>query len=270
VKLKCRSNRILPETCCCCCWPAGSSPFRADRSAKSAPVGIVRARRSPGARFRYCTPLQLTRPALQRSCTAWLSSTSRAFRCSPSYAFPRLFLSTREGRCTRSFKLHYTPTISSLPPASRNVGHALFLSGSSPPSRCSPHRPPLGSQRSRRLRGRSCTHVGRVCSSYVSCLCSQLGSACLLARCSSTGEPQSYRTVELMGNVSVTGYTTDVLTDSLMYAEHAKSGSNTTAASITPSLDDVRLAVQARTEGASVPKEVRYILFLPLALPTSR
>ncbi|ORY91760.1 transcription initiation factor IID, 31kD subunit-domain-containing protein [Leucosporidium creatinivorum] len=50
-------------------------------------------------------------------------------------------------------------------------------------------------------------------------------------------------------------YTTDVLTDSLMYAEHAKSGSTATTANITPSLDDVRLAVQARTEGASVPKE---------------
>lgn len=44
-----------------------------------------------------------------------------------------------------------------------------------------------------------------------------------------------------------------------MYAEHAKSGSNATTASITPSLDDVRLAVQARTEGASVPKEVSFI-----------
>lgn len=67
--------------------------------------------------------------------------------------------------------------------------------------------------------------------------------------------------------MDLTGYTTDVLTDSLMYAEHAKSGSNTNTANITPSLDDVRLAVQARTEGASVPKEVRpftlYLLIFP-------
>lgn len=51
-----------------------------------------------------------------------------------------------------------------------------------------------------------------------------------------------------------------------MYAEHAKSGSNPTTANITPSLDDVRLAVQARTEGASVPKEVNSIRCTP---PTS-
>ncbi|GAA5868806.1 hypothetical protein JCM3774_003902 [Rhodotorula dairenensis] len=49
-------------------------------------------------------------------------------------------------------------------------------------------------------------------------------------------------------------YTSDVLTDSLMYAEHARAGSNSTAP-IVPSVDDVRLAVQARTEGAQLPKE---------------
>lgn len=49
-------------------------------------------------------------------------------------------------------------------------------------------------------------------------------------------------------------YTSDILTDSLMYAEHARAGSTSTAP-IVPSVDDVRLAVQARTEGAQLPKE---------------
>ncbi|BGP38889.1 Transcription initiation factor TFIID subunit 9 [Rhodotorula kratochvilovae] len=49
-------------------------------------------------------------------------------------------------------------------------------------------------------------------------------------------------------------YTSDILTDSLMYAEHARSSSASTAP-IVPTVDDVRLAVQARTEGAQVPKE---------------
>ncbi|GAA5969819.1 hypothetical protein JCM21900_001007 [Sporobolomyces salmonicolor] len=49
-------------------------------------------------------------------------------------------------------------------------------------------------------------------------------------------------------------YTSDVLTDSLMYAEHARAGSSSTAP-VTPSIDDIRLAVQARTESAQVPKE---------------
>ncbi|GAA5906897.1 hypothetical protein JCM6882_006860 [Rhodosporidiobolus microsporus] len=57
-------------------------------------------------------------------------------------------------------------------------------------------------------------------------------------------------------------YTGDVLSDSLMYAEHARSGASGAggaaggaAAAVVPSLEDVRLAVQARTEGAQVPKE---------------
>ncbi|GAA5944483.1 uncharacterized protein JCM15063_006378 [Sporobolomyces koalae] len=62
-------------------------------------------------------------------------------------------------------------------------------------------------------------------------------------------------------------YTSDILTDSLMYAEHARSANNGQAATgganpsaaaggaLVPSIDDVRLAVQARTESASVPKE---------------
>ncbi|KWU47597.1 transcription factor TAFII-31, partial [Rhodotorula sp. JG-1b] len=54
-------------------------------------------------------------------------------------------------------------------------------------------------------------------------------------------------------------YTSDILTDSLMYAEHARAGSTSTAP-IVPSVDDVRLAVQARTEGAQLPKEVRIFL----------
>ncbi|GAA6018400.1 hypothetical protein JCM10207_000879 [Rhodosporidiobolus poonsookiae] len=49
-------------------------------------------------------------------------------------------------------------------------------------------------------------------------------------------------------------YTTDILTDALMYADHARAGSSSTAP-VVPSLDDLRLAVQARTEGAQVPKE---------------
>ncbi|GAA5927446.1 hypothetical protein JCM3775_005986 [Rhodotorula graminis] len=49
-------------------------------------------------------------------------------------------------------------------------------------------------------------------------------------------------------------YTSDILTDSLLYAEHARSGSSSTAP-VVPSIEDVRLAVQARTEGAQVPKE---------------
>ena len=53
------------------------------------------------------------------------------------------------------------------------------------------------------------------------------------------------------------GYTTDILTDSLLYAEHARPVSTTSAAQpLVPSLDDIRLAVQARTDGANVPKEV--------------
>lgn len=57
------------------------------------------------------------------------------------------------------------------------------------------------------------------------------------------------------------GYTSDVLTDSLVYAEHARTGQATSSSAgsantLTPSMDDVRLAVQARTEGASVPKEL--------------
>ncbi|GAA5834216.1 hypothetical protein JCM11251_000573 [Rhodosporidiobolus azoricus] len=53
-------------------------------------------------------------------------------------------------------------------------------------------------------------------------------------------------------------YTGDVLNDSLMYAEHARggaAGSGAAGAPVVPSLEDVRLAVQARTEGAQVPKE---------------
>lgn len=65
------------------------------------------------------------------------------------------------------------------------------------------------------------------------------------------------------------GYTSDILTDSLLYAEHARSGSSSTAP-IVPSIDDVRLAVQARTEGAQVPKEVRLALSTRLpAIETS-
>jgi hypothetical protein len=59
------------------------------------------------------------------------------------------------------------------------------------------------------------------------------------------------------------GYTADVLTDSLLYAEHARGGQSSTATThgpVVPSLDDVRLAVQARTEGSIVPKEVRSFL----------
>lgn len=55
-----------------------------------------------------------------------------------------------------------------------------------------------------------------------------------------------------------TGYTSDILSDSLMYAEHARAGSNSTAP-VVPSVDDVRLAVQARTEGAQLPKEVSQV-----------
>lgn len=55
---------------------------------------------------------------------------------------------------------------------------------------------------------------------------------------------------------TLTGYTSDVLTDSLLYAEHARAGSTSTAP-VVPSVEDVRLAVQARAEGAQVPKEVR-------------
>lgn len=51
------------------------------------------------------------------------------------------------------------------------------------------------------------------------------------------------------------GYTTDILTDALVYAEHGRSATATGA--IVPSLDDIRLAVQTRTEGAKMPKEVR-------------
>lgn len=40
-----------------------------------------------------------------------------------------------------------------------------------------------------------------------------------------------------------------------MYAEHAKSG-DSKAQQLVPSLDDIRLAIQARTDGASVSKEV--------------
>lgn len=66
------------------------------------------------------------------------------------------------------------------------------------------------------------------------------------------------------------GYTTDILNDSLVYAEHARNGlptsSGAAAAAIAsqpliPSLDDIRLAVQARTEGSSVSKEVSCQLF---------
>ncbi|KAL8283602.1 hypothetical protein RQP46_005397 [Phenoliferia psychrophenolica] len=50
-------------------------------------------------------------------------------------------------------------------------------------------------------------------------------------------------------------YTSDILSDSLVYAEHAKQGTGASTANLVPSLEDVRLAVQARTEGGSVPKE---------------
>ncbi|BGP14886.1 hypothetical protein JCM10213_003758 [Rhodosporidiobolus nylandii] len=50
-------------------------------------------------------------------------------------------------------------------------------------------------------------------------------------------------------------YTGDVLQDAIMYAEHAKAGSAQPGQTVTPGLEDVRLAVQARTEGAQVPKE---------------
>ncbi|KAK4704151.1 transcription initiation factor TFIID subunit 9B, partial [Phenoliferia sp. Uapishka_3] len=56
--------------------------------------------------------------------------------------------------------------------------------------------------------------------------------------------------------LDATGYTSDILTDSLIYAEHAKQGTNSSLANLVPSLDDVRLAVQARTDGATVPKEL--------------
>ena len=62
---------------------------------------------------------------------------------------------------------------------------------------------------------------------------------------------------ELLLTRCTTGYTSDVLSDSLLYAEHARTvASNIPAQNLVPSLDDVRIAVQARTEGASVPKEV--------------
>lgn len=63
-----------------------------------------------------------------------------------------------------------------------------------------------------------------------------------------------------------TGYTSDILTDSLLYAEHARSGAGgNTNQPLNPSIDDIRLAVQARTESASVPKEVsaHSYVFLP-------
>lgn len=56
-----------------------------------------------------------------------------------------------------------------------------------------------------------------------------------------------------------------------MYAEHARGagtggaaaagagGGAGAAGQVTPSLEDIRLAVQARTEGAQVPKEVRHL-----------
>ncbi|GAA6023510.1 hypothetical protein JCM11491_006608 [Sporobolomyces phaffii] len=55
-------------------------------------------------------------------------------------------------------------------------------------------------------------------------------------------------------------YTSDILTDSLLYAEHARASSSTAVAGgsqqpLVPSIDDIRLAVQARTESAQVPKE---------------
>ncbi|KAK4056526.1 Transcription initiation factor TFIID subunit 9 [Microbotryomycetes sp. JL221] len=59
-------------------------------------------------------------------------------------------------------------------------------------------------------------------------------------------------------------YTTDILTDSLLYADHARgaTGPNPNpnvapagSLGVVPSLDDVRMAVQARTEGSVVPKE---------------
>ncbi|GAA5886293.1 hypothetical protein JCM16303_003753 [Sporobolomyces ruberrimus] len=50
-------------------------------------------------------------------------------------------------------------------------------------------------------------------------------------------------------------YTSDILTDSLLYAEHARTGSSNQNAPLVPSIDDIRLAVQARTESATVPKE---------------
>lgn len=53
---------------------------------------------------------------------------------------------------------------------------------------------------------------------------------------------------------SCAGYTSEVLSDSLLYAEHAKSGPP--GGQVVPSLDDVRLAVQARKEGSCVSKEV--------------
>ncbi|GAA5956707.1 hypothetical protein JCM3765_005713 [Sporobolomyces pararoseus] len=53
-------------------------------------------------------------------------------------------------------------------------------------------------------------------------------------------------------------YTSDILTDSLLYAEHARAATSGNASNqqpLTPSIDDIRLAVQARTESAQVPKE---------------
>lgn len=55
-------------------------------------------------------------------------------------------------------------------------------------------------------------------------------------------------------------YTSDILTDSLLYAEHARAAvagnnNNSNQQSLNPSIDDIRLAVQARTESAQVPKE---------------
>ncbi|GAA5982009.1 hypothetical protein JCM11641_006830 [Rhodosporidiobolus odoratus] len=50
-------------------------------------------------------------------------------------------------------------------------------------------------------------------------------------------------------------YTGDVLQDAIMYAEHARPSQG--GQQVTPALEDIRLAVQARTEGAQVPKEVR-------------
>lgn len=52
-----------------------------------------------------------------------------------------------------------------------------------------------------------------------------------------------------------------------MYAEHARSGTSTSVVqNLVPSLDDVRLAVQARSEGASVPKEVSRLLLSSVSL----
>ena len=80
----------------------------------------------------------------------------------------------------------------------------------------------------------------------------------------------------LDGSETGAGWTSEVLQDSLLYREHA-AGKNASAGTGAPTLDDLRLAIEAKVEytaSSTLSKEVRFVVadchLRRLALPRRR